>query len=151
MSERAPRGELKNIGYEIFIGILSVLSILNIVLLRLADDPDIDNILRIMNGLFSGIFLIDFMYRIITAPSRSDYFLRRFGWADLLASLPLANLKFLRIFRLVRVYRPGPSRWPEATPGSTRLTPRAAGTSSGVSSASACSARMAHCSIREIA
>lgn len=105
MSERALRSELKNVGYEIFIGILSVLSILNIVLLRLADDPDIENILRIMNGLFSGIFLIDFMYRITTAPSRGGYFFRRFGWADLLASLPLAELKFLRIFRLVRVYR----------------------------------------------
>ena len=34
VSERAPRSELKNIGYEIFIGILSVLSIVNLVLLR---------------------------------------------------------------------------------------------------------------------
>ncbi|MGB8021821.1 MAG: potassium channel family protein [Candidatus Nanopelagicales bacterium] len=105
MGERASRSELKNTGYEIFIGILSVLSIVNIVLLWLADDPDLQNILHVMNGLFSGIFLIDFAYRIATAPSRSGYFFRRFGWADLLASLPLAELKFLRIFRLVRVYR----------------------------------------------
>ena len=105
MSERAPRSELKNIGYEIFIGILSVLSIVNVVLLWLADDPDIESILRAMNALFSGIFLIDFTYRLSTAPSRSGYFFRRFGWADLLASLPVAELKFLRIFRLVRVYR----------------------------------------------
>ena len=37
--------------------------------------------------------------------SRSGYFFRGFGWADLLSSLPFAELKFLRIFRLVRVYR----------------------------------------------
>jgi voltage-gated potassium channel len=30
---------------------------------------------------------------------------RQFGWADLLASLPLPQLKILRIFRLLRVYR----------------------------------------------
>ena len=28
-----------------------------------------------------------------------------FGWADLLASLPVAQVKILRIFRLVRVFR----------------------------------------------
>ena len=58
-----------------------------------------------MNAIFSGVFLIDFTYRFTTAPSRKDYFFRHFGWADLLASLPLAELKFLRIFRLVRVFR----------------------------------------------
>jgi hypothetical protein len=34
------------------------------------------------------IFMIDFVYRILTASSKSGYFFRRFGWADLLASLP---------------------------------------------------------------
>ena len=34
--------ELKNTGYEIFIGILSILSILNLVLLYAIDDPDLD-------------------------------------------------------------------------------------------------------------
>lgn len=105
MDERAPRSELKNTGYEIFIGVLSILSILNIALLSLARDPNIDNVLSIMNAILSGIFLIDFTYRFTTAESGRDYFFRRFGWADLLASLPVAELKFLRIFRLVRVYR----------------------------------------------
>jgi voltage-gated potassium channel len=62
-------------------------------------------VILVMNGLLSGIFLIDFIYRLATAPSRSTYFFRRYGWADLLASLPVAQLKFLRIFRLVRVFR----------------------------------------------
>ena len=105
MRERTPRGELKNTGYEIFIGILSILSIANLALMYLADDPDIHQVIRLMNGVLSGIFIIDFLYRLITAESRSTYFLRRYGWADLLASLPVAQLKFLRIFRLVRVFR----------------------------------------------
>ncbi len=97
--------ELKNTGYEIFIGILSILSILNIVLLYAIDDSNIDTVLYVMNVLFSAIFLADFTFRLLTAESKSRYFFREFGWADLLASLPFEQLKVLRIFRLLRVYR----------------------------------------------
>ena len=102
----APRTELKSIGYEIFIGALSLLSILNLLLVVAArDDGDLQNVLLTMNAIFSVVFLLDFSYRLATAPSRSGYFFRHFGWADLLASVPLPQLKFLRIFRLVRVFR----------------------------------------------
>ncbi|WP_421735388.1 ion transporter [Cellulomonas sp.] len=102
----ARRSELKNIGYEIFIGALSLLSIFNLVLVAVArGDGDLQNVLLAMNAIFSVVFLLDFTYRLTTAPSRKDYVFRHFGWADLLASLPLAQLKFLRIFRLVRVFR----------------------------------------------
>ena len=105
MGDGAPRGELKNTGYEIFIAILSILSILNLVLAFLADDPGIQDVLAVMNWLLSGVLLVDFTYRLATAESRSGYFFRGFGWADLFSSLPFAELKFLRIFRLLRVYR----------------------------------------------
>ena len=42
---------------------------------------------------------------MFTAESKSAYFFRQFGWADLLASLPFEQAKILRIFRLVRVFR----------------------------------------------
>ena len=80
--------ELKNTGYEIFIGILSILSIVNLVLLYAIDDPSLDTVLWVMNALLSAIFLADFTYRLFTAESKSRYFFRSFGWADLLASLP---------------------------------------------------------------
>jgi voltage-gated potassium channel Kch len=100
------RSELKDTGYEIFVGVLSVLSIVNLVLaIVVRDNPDLQNVLRVMDALFSVIFLIDFSYRLATAPSRSAYFFRGFGWADLLASLPFATFKFLRIFRILRVLR----------------------------------------------
>ena len=105
MPDGAPRGELKNTGYEIFIAILSILSIVNLVLGLVANDTGIQEILLVMNWILSSVLLIDFGYRFITAASRSGYFFRRFGWADLLSSLPFAELKFLRIFRLLRVYR----------------------------------------------
>lgn len=101
----AEKKELKSLGYEIFIGVLSILSIVNIVFGFLIPDEDLAEILNIMNWLFSIIFIIDFIYRIMTAPSKSGYFFRQFGWADLFASLPFSQLKILRVFRLVRVYR----------------------------------------------
>jgi voltage-gated potassium channel len=98
--------DLKNISYEIFIGILSLLSILNLVLIVVFEsDQDVQNVLYFMNGLLSLIFISDFAYRILTAQSKSGYFFRNFGWADLLASVPLPQVKILRLLRLVRVIR----------------------------------------------
>ena len=97
--------ELKSTGYEIFIGFLSILSILNVALIYLADDPNLDTVIYALNGLFSVIFLGDFTYRLFTADTKSRYFLREFGWADLFASLPFPQAKVLRIFRLIRVTR----------------------------------------------
>jgi Ion transport protein len=101
----APRRELKNTGYEIFIGILSLLSILNLVLLYAIEDDALDTVLWVMNAILSAVFLADFTYRLLTAESKTGYFFRRFGWADLLASVPLQQVKILRVFRLVRVFR----------------------------------------------
>jgi voltage-gated potassium channel Kch len=99
------RTELKSPGYEIFIGVLSVLSIANLVLAVIIQDKSLETVLTVMNALFSVIFLGDFIFRLATAPARGAYFFRHFGWADLLASLPFPQLKILRIFRLIRVYR----------------------------------------------
>jgi Ion transport protein len=97
--------ELKSTGYELFIAALSILSILNIFLTIFIPNPDVARVLTIMNGILSVIFLGDFTMRLLTANSKSTYFFREFGWADLLASLPFQALKFLRIFRLFRAYR----------------------------------------------
>jgi len=102
----AARSELKNTAYEIFIGALSILSIVNLVLVyAIAGDTALELVLSVMNALFSAIFLGDFIYRISTAPSAARYFFRGFGWADLLASLPFPQFKILRLFRLLRVFR----------------------------------------------
>ncbi|MEZ4768253.1 MAG: ion transporter [Caldilineales bacterium] len=98
--------ELKPIGYEMFIGALSALSILNLVLLLvLKDDQNLAFVVGIINLVLFPIFLFDFCYRFFTTDSKSTYFFRGFGWADLLSSLPLPNAKILRLFRLWRVAR----------------------------------------------
>jgi voltage-gated potassium channel len=107
MAKKAARPkELKNLGYEMFIGALSVLSIFNLVMSYIfRDDQNLQYVVLIMNGFFLPIFLGDFFYRLFTAESKTDYFFRNFGWADLLSSLPLAQTKILRVFRLWRVIR----------------------------------------------
>jgi len=96
---------LRNPGYEIFIALLSILSILNLILMYAITDPALDSVLLIINIPLTLIFLIDFLYRLKTAPDRGYYFWRNWGWADLLASLPFEQTKVLRVFRLVKVYR----------------------------------------------
>ena len=101
----AREAELGHTGYEIFIGALSVLSLVNIVLLALLRDPATQNVVLIMDLILSVVFLVDFLVRLRRAPARWTYFLRQYGWADLLASLPFPQIKILRVFRLARVVR----------------------------------------------
>lgn len=98
--------KVKNVGYELFIGGLSILSIYNLIALWLfVTNENIQMVLYIMNAIMTPIFLGDFFYRFFTADSKSTYFFRRFGWADLLSSIPLPQVKVLRLFRIWRVIR----------------------------------------------
>ena len=102
----AKKRELKGIGYELFIGALSILSIVNLILMLVVrDDSSLETVLMIMNAIMFPIFLGDFLYRFFTSTNRSQYFFRGFGWADLLSSLPFQQVKIFRVFRIWRVIR----------------------------------------------
>jgi voltage-gated potassium channel len=101
----SPRSELGSFSYEIFVGALSVLSLVNIVLLAVLRDAATQQVVRVTDVVLSAVFLVDFLFRLHRAQSKSGYFFRGFGWADLLASLPFPQVKILRVFRLVRVIR----------------------------------------------
>ena len=67
-AKTAKRRELKGIGYELFIGALSILSIANLVLMYIfAKDQNLQYVLAIMNAIMTPIFLGDFIYRITTS------------------------------------------------------------------------------------
>ena len=102
-ARRRERHELKDVGYELFVAAVSVLSLVNLVLMYVVSDESLDTVLLVMNVLLTAILFVDFVYRLATAPSRSGYFFRQYGWADLLSSLPFPQVKVFRIFRLVRV------------------------------------------------
>ncbi len=98
--------QLKNIGYELFIGAMSVLSILNMVLAYFfRTDESLVYVIDMMNAIMMPIFLGDFIYRLMTSHPKSEYFVHEYGWADLLSSLPFPHVKILRVFRLWRVIR----------------------------------------------
>jgi voltage-gated potassium channel len=97
--------ELKNTTYEIFIGVLSILSIINLVLTLVLPGTPVGQVALLMDGFMTVIFLADFLYRLFTAESKRGYFFRQYGWADLLSSLPLPQFKLLRLFRIFRAGR----------------------------------------------
>jgi voltage-gated potassium channel len=105
--------ELKNPTYEVFIGALSILSIVNLLLVLIIQDDVVKSVIVIMDGILSLIFLSDFAFRFFTAESKSVYFFRQFGWADLAASLPLPQAKLLRLFRIFRAARLLRARGPD--------------------------------------
>lgn len=94
--------ELKGTNYEIFILVLSLLSLANWVLYFVLSDPDVIRVILLVDFLLSLIFLADFLFRLFTAESKSRYFFRQLGWLDLLGSIPLPQLKIARLGRVVR-------------------------------------------------
>ena len=96
--------ELRSTGYEIFILLLSLVSIINMLFAMnfgfIYKDPVTLEVLAIMDTVLTVFFLMDFILRFTSAASKSTYFFRNWGWADLLACIP-----FFRIFRIFRVVR----------------------------------------------
>lgn len=103
MAKKSGR-KIDNLGYESFIALLSILSIVNMGLLYLPglSEPS-KQVVNIFQTAITLIFLADFFFRLSSAESKSHYFFRDWGWADLLACIPF--LRILRVFRLFRVYR----------------------------------------------
>jgi len=89
--------------YELFIVGLSLLSLFNIVLLVLPIANDTKGIIILLDGVMCLIFLGDFFQRLYRAHPRHEYFFRRYGWVDLLGSLPVPGLRLFRILRVVHL------------------------------------------------
>ena len=66
-----PRSELKGTGYELFIFLLSLLAVVNFVIVILAGVTSVAGETALLIELvITPIFLFDFAYRLLTAPSR---------------------------------------------------------------------------------
>jgi voltage-gated potassium channel len=107
MAEGARR-ELKSVGYELFILLLSILSVFNMIFVAVAvflngTDGPAQQVVLGVDAIITPIFVFDFLYRLLTARSKRDYFVRGRGWADLLATIPM--FRIFRIFRILRVVR----------------------------------------------
>jgi voltage-gated potassium channel len=88
--------------YELFIGALSVFSIINIVLSLVLPDSAVQSVIIIVDTGLCVVFFAVFLGRLRRAESKSGYFLHQLGWLDLLGSLPFPGLRIARVFRVAR-------------------------------------------------
>jgi voltage-gated potassium channel len=92
--------------YNIFILVLTVLSLIVMVLVVLPFDPATLQVLMFYDNLICVIFLIDFTINIIQSEPKREYFINRRGWLDLIGSIPsLGILRITALFRLARLSR----------------------------------------------
>lgn len=101
---RIKRREKLDFGYELFVAAVSILSVFNMLLVYVPGvDPDAINVVYIINSVLTLLFIYDFGLRLLTAPDRSRYLIRDYGWADLLAIIP--QFRIFRLFRIWKAYR----------------------------------------------
>ena len=96
--------------YNIFILVLTVLSLAIMVVMLLPVSSATLQLLSFYDNLICFIFLIDFFLNMRAAGKKSDYFIGQRGWLDLLGSIPSLGLltnvgKFAGLFRLARLSR----------------------------------------------
>ena len=92
--------------YEIFILVLTVMSLIVMALVILPLSPATHETLLWFDNAICFVFLADFLYNITGSKPRSEYFIRRRGWLDLLGSIPtLGFFRFTALFRLARLSR----------------------------------------------
>jgi voltage-gated potassium channel len=103
LKEQLPE-DLKGVAYELFILALSILSIVNLILQAAMEYGSQKWWLIVyVDASLTLVFLGDFTYRLLTAPSKRHYLGPGGGVLDFLGSLP--GLRILRLFRIVRAGR----------------------------------------------
>ncbi len=94
--------------YNIFILVLTVLSLVLMVVMLLPVNDAVYRLLQFDDNLICIIFLIDFFINLRAAPKKTEWFFKRGGWLDLLGSIPtlgVGNLKNIGLLRLARLSR----------------------------------------------
>jgi voltage-gated potassium channel len=106
MTETAPVARRHGNAYEIFILVVTLLSLCVMGALLLPLDQETIRALEFWDNLICFVFLADFAYNITGSRPRSYYFLHQRGWLDLLGSIPTLGLfRFASLLRLARLSR----------------------------------------------
>ncbi|MBK8049649.1 MAG: ion transporter [Anaerolineales bacterium] len=98
----------RNPQYDAFIFMLIVISLANLVVLILPIERDSRQVVELINVAISWVLVFDFGLRLALSAHRWHYFLRDFGWFDLISSVPaiiFLPIGILRAFRLVVLVR----------------------------------------------
>ncbi len=98
--------------FEWFIIIMILLSIVTLIVDSFPDLPEnLRPAIRGMEYFFLGIFALEYILRIITAPKKLAYIFSFIGIVDFLALVPFVltlgtvDLRILRVVRLLRIFR----------------------------------------------
>lgn len=92
--------------YELFILVLTVLSLTIMVALVLPLSQATTKALTVYDNLICLIFLLDFGLNLTRAHPKREYVVGRRGWLDLLGSIPsFGGFQYAALFRLARLSR----------------------------------------------
>jgi voltage-gated potassium channel len=98
------REDLKSTTYEFFILAVSILSIVNLALYGvLTFRSQSWWLIAYVDIALTLIFLVDFVFRLLTATTKRSYLLHGGGIFDFLGCLP--GLRIFRLFRIIRAIR----------------------------------------------
>lgn len=83
---------------------MAILSIANLPLLFIFSyESQSWYLVMMIEAILTLVFVIDFAYRLKTAPSKTGYFIGQKGFLDLLSCVPM--FRIFRVFRIVRAVR----------------------------------------------
>lgn len=108
---QTPDGQvLLSMPWEVFVLCVALLSIANmfvtLVLVLFARNPDLEQVVAIMDAILVVIFLVDFVRRLRVAVDDRAYLIGGGGWLDLISIVPMLRIaRALRILRVGRVVR----------------------------------------------
>jgi Ion transport protein len=92
-----------SLAWEMFVLCVAVLSIVNIALAILVNNPDMSQVVVVMDGIVMIIFSLDLVRRLQVADDNRAYLVKGHGWVDAISIIPL--LRITRLLRIVRVVR----------------------------------------------
>ena len=103
----SPRVAAKSQSYELFVLVLTVMSLAVMVATVLPVSDSTRRMLQFFDNTICVFFLFDFARRLRRSSPRSAYLVGERGWLDLLGSIPSfgAVLPFTALFRLARLSR----------------------------------------------
>ena len=106
MTRQVIREPHHSTSYEIFILVLTLLSLGVMALLLLPLNQATIDLLTFYDNLICFVFLFDFALNITGTRPRREYFIHRRGWLDLLGSIPTLGLfRYAALLRLARLSR----------------------------------------------
>ena len=96
------KGNKKLTFLDIVIVILSIYVLIALLIDSFFKLPtEVSRLLCIIDDIICAVFLYDFAYRFMKAPSKLEFM--KWGWIDLISSIP--TFEYLRYGRLIRLFR----------------------------------------------